>query len=162
MTNKPTDLGPQQLQQLLAEAAKQQAKAGGKGSVRKALTPEVDFLRQALELELTLTTIRELLSQREISVSLSGLRAYLLEFLHDEYTAYLTATGRGYKATRSGVSLAKPAKKNSPTQLDSKPDESIQPEKQVSKTTRQEGNDYTSKTDILALADKFFPSKEGK
>lgn len=160
MTDKPTDLDP-----LLAAAAKrQQAKTGGKGSVRKALAPQTEFLRQALELELTLTTVRDLLKQREISVSLSGLRAYLLEFLHDEYTSYLTTTGRGYKSTRTGVSLAKPEKKNSPTKLESKPAEPIKPtqEKQVSETTQQAGNDYASKTDILALADKFFPSKEGK
>lgn len=134
MTTDPTDLDPLKL---LAEAAqKQQAKAGGKGSVRKALTPEVDFLRQALQMELTLTAMREVLGQRGISVSLSGLRAFLLEFLHDDYTAYLTATGRGYRSTRTGVSLAKPEKPNKPQ---AQPSVTATTEPLVPKTTKRVG-----------------------
>lgn len=143
MTNKPADLDPHQL---LAEAAKQQqAKAGGKGSVRKALAPEIEFLRAALRLELTLTTIRDLLGQRGISVSLSGLRAYLLEFLRDEYTAYLNATGRGYRKTREGTSLAKPPK-YAPTKSLSAPAKLDQP------TPEKQPADL----DAVALATQMF------
>lgn len=146
MTDKPTALDP-----LLAAAAKrQQAKTGGKGSVRKALAPEVDFLRQALELELTLTTVRDLLKQREISVSLSGLRAYLLEFLHDDYTAYLTATGRGYRSTRTGVSLAKPPK-NAPKKLAgaSTHAETDKPKKETPSTIENKESETESERDFL-------------
>lgn len=155
MTDKPTDLDP-----LLAAAAKrQQAKTGGKGSVRKALAPQTEFLRQALELELTLTTVRDLLKQREISVSLSGLRAYLLEFLHDEYTAYLTATGRGYRSTRRGVSLDKPAKtktENPQTDAVKKTDEPS-----VIETKKDGDGSRSSGIDILKLTKEVFSTKEG-
>lgn len=148
MTNKPADLDPHQL---LAEAAKQQqAKAGGKGSVRKALAPEIEFLRAALRLELTLTTIRDLLGQRGISVSLSGLRAYLLEFLRDEYTAYLNATGRGYRSTRTGVSLAKPPK-NAPKKLAgaSTHAETDKPKKETPSTIENKESETESERDFL-------------
>lgn len=148
MTTDQSDLDPLRL--LVAAARKQQAKAGGKGSVRKALMPEIDFLRQGLQMQLTLTAMREVLGQRGISVSLSGLRAFLLEFLHDDYTAYLTATGRGYRSTRTGVSLAKPPK-NAPKKLAgaSTHAETDKPKKETPSTIENKESETESERDFL-------------
>lgn len=104
MTQKPT---PDDALAELAKVAEARAKSG-KGSVRLALSQDLEYLREAMRLGLTLSeTAQQIEASKGLSISVAGLRKILLELLPTEYAEYLTNTGRGYRRTRAGVSLAK-------------------------------------------------------
>lgn len=107
MTHKPT---PDDALAELAKVAEARAKSG-KGSVRLALSQDLEYLREAMRLGLTLAeTAEQIEASKGLKISAAGLRKILLELLPTEYAEYLTNTGRGYRRTRAGVSLAKPEK----------------------------------------------------
>lgn len=95
----------------LAELARvAQARTKSRGSVRLALAQDLEYLRQAMRLGLTLAeTAEQIEASMGLRITGAGLRKILLDLLPTEYAEYLTNTGRGYRRTRAGVTSVKPA-----------------------------------------------------
>ena len=147
----------------LAELAKvAQAKPKGRGSVRLALSQDLEYLREAMRLGLTLAeTAEQIEASKGLSITAAGLRKILLELLPTEYAEYLTNTGRGYRRTRAGVSLAKPPKETTrssataPVQAGQSTAEK-QPSEPVNKQFDSGNEKQSVLDDPVALAKKFW------
>ncbi len=85
----------------LKSVAFNQIKPSAKGYARLVLNNHTQFLREALRQGVTLATIRDLLAQELVIVSVASLRRFLLSELRSEYVQYLQMTGRGLKKNRT-------------------------------------------------------------
>lgn len=129
---------------LAAEAAKAARK---KGHARIALRGKEAFLRESMRLTLTLPTTVDLLGEEGIDVSVASLRKYLMEFLPDDYAAYLQATGRGQKKNRAG---ATPQQQSSPAPVQ----RLEQPQQQVVTTPVANPQDAQEKLEQLQMVER--------
>jgi hypothetical protein len=86
---------------IMAEQERLALAGKGKGSAKLKLQEHRDDLTKMLQKGLPVPVIRELLEKVGTAVNVKSLFKFLREDMSDEYTAYLTSTGRGSKKNRA-------------------------------------------------------------